>query len=273
MKMVRIIVSIGIVVFTGTRLLASVVDVVDIPSVAMKKNIPTTIITPETVSTNRSAHFPVLYLLHGFSDNNQTWVSRTSIKNLADQYNIIVVCPDGGFSSWYFDSPVDPSFRYETFISKELVSYVDEHYTTLPQRESRAIAGQSMGGHGAMYLSIRHPDTFSVVVSFSGGVDLRPFPTKWDIAKRLGNIEDRRDDWTANSVITLAKALPPNELAISIDCGEGDFFIEVNRSLHQLLLQRHVPHDYTERPGGHDWAYWSNAVKYQMLFIAEHLKR
>jgi len=273
MKMMRLIMSLLVVVFATTRAIASVVDTIGIPSIAMKKTIPATIILPDAAATNRSARLPVLYLLHGFSDNNQTWVSRTPIRNLADQYKIIVVCPDGGFSSWYFDSPVDPLFRYETFISKELVRYIDEHYATLPQRESRAIAGQSMGAHGAMFLAIRHPDTFSVVVCLSGGVDLRPFPDKWDIAKRLGSFKDHRDRWTANSVITLAKTLPPNELAISIDCGESDFFIDVNRSLHQLLLQRQVPHDYTERPGGHNWAYWSNSIKYQMLFITDHLKK
>lgn len=273
LKMIRFAMGLLVVVFAAIRAQGSVVSTVAVPSIAMKTNIPTTIIMPDAAITNRSAHLPVLYLLHGYSDNYQTWVSRTPIKNLADQYKMIVVCPDGGFSSWYFDSPMDPSFRYETFVSKELVAYVDDHYATLPLRESRAIAGQSMGGHGAMFLAIRHPDTFSVVVCLSGGVDLRPFHDKWDIAKRLGSFEEHRDRWTANSVVTLAKTLPSNELAISIDCGESDFFIEVNRSLHQLLLQRKVPHDYTERPGGHNWSYWSNSIKYQMLFISDHLKR
>lgn len=243
-----------------------------VPSLAMKKDIPVTVILPNAYQPG-GARLPVLYLLHGYSDNNQTWSSRTSIKELADQYGIIVVCPDGGYSSWYFDCPVDPAWRYETFMAKELVAYVDGHYRTLPKRESRAIAGQSMGGHGAMFLSIRHHETFSVVVCLSGGVDLRPFPDKWDIAKRLGSFETYPDRWSSNSVITLATTLPPGELAVSIDCGVDDFFIAVNRNLHQLLRMRQVPHDYTERPGGHNWEYWSNAIKYQMLFISDHLKR
>jgi len=243
-----------------------------VPSPAMKKAIPVMVILPNAYNSN-GIRLPVLYLLHGYSDNNQTWASRTSIKELADQYDIIVVCPDGGYSSWYIDSPVDPAWHSETFMAKELVAYVDGHYQTLPKRESRAIAGQSMGGHGAMFLSIRHPDIFNVVVCLSGGVDLRPFPDKWDIAKRLGSFKDYPDRWAANSVITLATALPPGELAISIDCGMDDFFITVNRNLHRLLLTRQVPHDYTERPGGHNWEYWSNAIKYQMRFISDHLTR
>jgi len=243
-----------------------------VPSSAMKKDIPVTVVLPNAYLPE-SARLPALYLLHGYSDNNKTWTAGTSIKDLADLYSIIVICPDGGYSSWYFDSPVDPAWRYETFVVKELVAYVDGHFQTLPKRESRAIAGQSMGGHGAMYLSIRHPDQFSVVVCLSGGVDLRPFPDRWDIAKRLGRLKEHPDRWSANSVITLASTLPPGELAIAIDCGADDFFISVNRDLHQLLLKRKVPHDYTERPGGHNWEYWSNAIKYQMLFISNHLAR
>ena len=261
-----------LLLLTGLKVWSATVTNIVVPSPVMKRDIPVTVILPEAYRSD-SARLPVLYLLHGYSDNNQTWSARTSIKDLADQYGIIVICPDGGYSSWYFDSPVDPAWRYETFVARELVAYADGHYRTLPKRESRALAGQSMGGHGAMYLAIRHPDKFSVIVCLSGGVDLRPFPDEWDIAKRLGSLKDYPDRWSANSVITLASNLPPGELVISIDCGTDDFFIQVNRNLHQLLLTRQVPHDYTERPGGHNWQYWPDAIKYEMLFISNHLAR
>lgn len=264
--------SVLAMMFAAACAWSATVSTIAVPSPAMKKEISATLILPDACQTN-GARLPVLYLLHGYSDNHLGWASGTSIKQLADQYGIIVVCPDGGFSSWYFDSPVDPAMRYETFISKELTGYIDQHYRTLPKRESRAIAGLSMGGHGSMFLAIRHPDTFSVVVCLSGGVDLRPFPDKWDIAKRLGSYRDFPARWATNSVITLAKTLPPGKLAISIDCGADDFFIKANRGLHELLLLRKVPHDYTERPGGHNWQYWANAIKYQMLFISDHVAR
>ena len=251
---------------------SAMVSTISVTSPSMKKEVPVTIVEPNNYRKNGPG-LPVLYFLHGYSDNYQTWVARTSLKDLADRYGIIVVCPDGGYSSWYFDSPVDPAWRYETFVTKELVADIDHRYHTLAKSKSRAIAGQSMGGHGSMFLAIRHPETYSVVVCLSGGVDLRPFPGNWDIAKRLGTLKDHPDRWTANSVVTLAETLPPGQLAISIDCGVDDFFLTVNRNLHQLLLTRKVPHDYTERPGCHDWDYWANAIKYQMLFIADHLAR
>ena len=246
------------------------VSTIAIPSVGMKKDVPVTVILPNA-SQKPGSHLPVLYLLHGYSNNNGSWVERTSIRDLAEQYGIIVVCPDGGFSSWYFDSPEDPSYRYETFVSKELIAEVDKRFPTLPQRDARAIAGLSMGGHGALFLAFRHPDVYGTTVSFSGGVDLRPFPNNWDIAKRLGSLQEHPDRWKENSVVSLAEKVMPGQQAISIDCGEEDFFITVNRNLHDLLLARKIPHDYAERPGGHNWAYWANAIKYQMLFISEHL--
>ena len=251
---------------------SATVSTIAIPSKGMNKDVPVTVILPDA-SQKEGTRLPVLYLLHGYGNNNGSWLEKTSVRDLADQYGVIVVCPDGGFSSWYFDSPEDPSYRYETFVSKELIAEVDKRFPTLPRRESRAIAGLSMGGHGAFYLAFRHPEVFGTAVSFSGGVDLRPFPNNWDIAKRLGSLQEHPDRWKENSVITLAEKVTPGEQAISIDCGVDDFFIPVNRNLHALLLERHVPHDYTERPGEHKWPYWANALRYQMLFISDHLAR
>ena len=257
---------------------SATVTTIAVPSEEMKKEVPTTLILPDAYQKEADKKgedrcFPVLYLLHGYGGNNESWVTNTTIKELAEEYGVIVVCPDGGFSSWYVDSPEDPAWRYEAFVSKELIADIDRRYRTFPRRESRAIAGFSMGGHGALYLAFRHPELYGTAVSLSGGVDLRPFPEQWDIAKRLGSLQDHPKRWKENSVITLAEKVTPGQQAISIDCGVDDFFIGVNRNLHALLLDRHVPHDYTERSGNHSWNYWANAIKYQMLFISEHLAR
>lgn len=95
--------------------------------------------------------------------------------------SVIVVCPDGE-NSWYWDSPKDPSSRFETFVARELIDYVDAHYPTRGDRSGRAITGLSMGGHGGLWLSFRHKDTFGAGGSTSGGVDIRPFPENWEMA-------------------------------------------------------------------------------------------
>ena len=76
-------------------------------------------------------------------------------KNL---YNVIIVTPDGGYDSWYFDSPFVLDYQYETFLSSELVNYIDSNFNTIKDRSGREITGLSMGGHGALHTAIKHQD-------------------------------------------------------------------------------------------------------------------
>src|ERR1700712_5289812 len=124
-----------------------------------------------------------------------------------------------------------------------------------------------MGGHGALYLAFKHQDIFGAAGSMSGGVDIRPFPNNWDIAKRLGTYAEHPENWEKNSVINLVYLLTPNSLAIIFDCGTDDFFFKVNQNLHEKLLERNIPHDFIVRPGDHSIAYWTNSVNYQLLYM------
>ena len=185
---------------------------------------------------------------------------------------IIFVCPDGK-TSWYWDSPVNPSFRYETFISSELVKYIDEHYKTIADRKGRAITGLSMGGHGAMWNAIRHKDTFGASGSTSGGMDIRPFPKNWDMAKQLGEYESNKEVWDNHTVINQLDRLKDGSLAIIIDCGADDFFLQVNKAAHEALLKRGIGHDFIIRPGAHNPRYWNNAIDYQVLFFKKFFNK
>ncbi|WDE98047.1 alpha/beta hydrolase family protein [Lentisphaera profundi] len=248
------------------------VKTLEIFSEKMKKHIPASIILPDEYMKGDKS-FPVLYLLHGAGGNHMDWRNITSIATLADQYGMIVLCPDGAVTSWYFDSPIDPKFQYETHVAKECVTYLDKNYRTKADRKSRAISGLSMGGHGAMYLALRHPQTFSIAVPLSGGVDIRPFPNNWDIKKRLGEMSSNKKRWDDHTVIELAKNLKDGDLALSIDCGTEDFFLKVNRNLHTLLKSKGVKHNYEEHPGAHNWDYWKAAIIRQMPFISKEFKK
>lgn len=245
---------------------AAKVDTIQITSRSMRKAIKSVVITPEIY--NEKKEFPVVYLLHGYSGNYSDWITKVpSIQQLADRYEFIIVCPDGGFSSWYLDSPIDPNFRYETYMVKELMPFIDQKYKTIRSREGRAISGLSMGGHGALYLAFKHQDLFGAVGSMSGGVDIRPFPMNWDLPKRLGSMSEHADLWEQNTVTNLLYLLTPNMLSIIIDCGTADFFYTVNEQLHKKMIDRNIAHDYISRPGAHNWEYWSNSVAYQLLFM------
>ncbi len=180
---------------------------------------------------------------------------------------MIIVGVDGDFSSWYFDSPIDSTMKYETYVTKELVGFIDTTYNTIKNRKGRAVTGFSMGGHGSLYLSIRHQDIFGASGSMSGGVDFRPFPQNWDLNKRLGDIALYPENWKKNTVLYQLDLLKKDTLEIIIDCGIDDFFSAVNRQLHAKMLDLKIKHDYIERPGGHTRAYWDNALKYQVLFF------
>lgn len=245
---------------------AAKVETLNIRSETMKKDIPAVIAVPDSYAQNQEA-FPVVYLLHGYSGNYAGWSKLAPLAEFADRFHMILVCPDGAFDSWYFDIPTDPTCRYETYVSKEVVSYMDQHYRTVRTPKGRAIAGLSMGGHGAMFLALRHKETFGAAGSMSGGLDIRPFPTKWNISKHIGTIEEHPDQWEALTVINNIGNLKNGELALTIDCGVDDFFIQVNRNFHEALMKLKIDHDYTERPGGHTGQYWSNSLPYQLLFF------
>lgn len=251
---------------------AAKVDTVLTTSASMRKTIKAVVILPDAY--NKSKHYPVVYLLHGYSGNYADWITKaTSLAANSDLYNLIIVCPDGDYNSWYFDSPIDSSKRYETYVSKELTGFIDSHYATVASPKGRAITGLSMGGHGALYLAFRHLDVFGAAGSMSGGVDLQPFPANWDIAKTLGSYADHPEEWKNNSVINLLYLLQNHSLPIIFDCGTEDFFYPVNRRLHEKMLEYHIPHTFVSRPGGHTWDYWADAVKYQLMFMNDFFVR
>ena len=256
-----------ILVFASTQ--AAIIDTIQVYSQSMQKNIKAIIVTPDNYASAKE--LPVVYLLHGFSGNYLDWITKAKgFEKAADQYSLIIVCPDGGFGSWYWNSPIDPKSQYETFVSDELVKAIDTKYKTIKDRTGRAITGLSMGGHGALYLAIKHQDVFGAAGSMSGGVDIRPFPNNWDMAKQLGTYAQQPERWEKNTVINLLNLLTPNSLAIIFDCGTDDFFFKVNENLHQQLMYRNIPHDFITRPGAHTWPYWINSVKYQLLFFRNY---
>ncbi len=252
---------------TSFSAFAGTADTLTLFSNAMYKNIKCVVIKPDSYAsgTNR---YPVVYLLHGYSGNYTDWVTKVpELKSYADENQLLIVCPDGGFSSWYFDSPIDTSMRYETHVAKEVVQSIDQRYRTIADRKHRAITGLSMGGHGGLFLAWRHADIFGACGSMSGGVDINASRLKFDISKRIGDTLTNAGNWKKYTVINLIEKTPQAPLAIIVDCGTEDFYYEANRNLHQKMLALKIPHDYIERPGQHNWAYWTIAVPYQLLYF------
>ncbi|GAA6771102.1 alpha/beta hydrolase family protein [Flavobacterium sp. CGRL2] len=256
---------------------AAKVDTLQVASTAMGKTYKAAVVLPNSYSKSKAA-FPVMYLLHGAYGHFSDWLKNTPNKklvhNLADQYNMIIVMPEGETFSFYLDSPVNKESQFETFITQEVIQKVDKTYRTISNRNGRVITGLSMGGHGALYLSGRHPDLFCAAGSMSGAVDMSAMLNRDSSAQVVklmqpvfGDKSGSTELYEQNSVLRMADKLKANKLPLIIDCGVDDFLIEPNRELHRRLVYNKVDHDYTERPGAHTWDYWENSLPYHVLFF------
>lgn len=260
-----------------TMTYAAKVDTLQVASTAMGKTYKAAVVLPNSYSKSKTA-FPVMYLLHGAYGHFSDWLKNTPNKklvhSLADQYNMIIVMPEGETFSFYLDSPVNKESQFETFITQEVIQKVDKTYRTISNRNGRVITGLSMGGHGALYLSGRHPDLFCAAGSMSGAVDMSVMLNRDSSAQVVklmqpvfGDKSGSTELYEQNSVLRMADKLKSNKLPLIIDCGVDDFLIEPNRELHRRLVYNKVDHDYTERPGAHTWDYWENSLPYHVLFF------
>lgn len=261
---------------------ASTVDTLQIPSVAMSKTYKAAVVLPNSYAKGKAV-YPVLYLLHGAYGHFSDWLSNTpnknTVKSLADQYNIIIVMPEGETFSFYLNSPVNKGSQFETYITEEVIQKIDKTYRTVNDKKGRVIAGLSMGGHGALYLSAKHPDLFCAAGSMSGAVDMRTILGREPneqflklIQPVFGDQSNNAELYAQNAVVEMIDKIKANKLALIIDCGVDDFLIEPNREFHRRLVYEKISHDYIERPGAHTWEYWDNALPYQLLFFSKILK-
>lgn len=240
------------------------VDSLNVYSPSMKKEVKTLVIRP-TSSTKEK--IPTVYILHGYSGYPKRTLNQDipALQALSKEMKIIFVLPDGNYDSWYVDSENQNS-KYETFVAKELVNYVQHHYKSDPSKT--AIMGWSMGGHGALYLGARHQNTFSAIGSLCGVMDFTPFGNDYGVPKTMGTDSE---NWKNYTVMSQIEKLKNSKQQILISCGTEDLLIGQNRKLHEHLLLLKIPHVYEERPGAHNANYWSKAAITQIFQLNQFL--
>ena len=262
------------------------VDTIAVYSPSMKKTLKAAISFPSGYEKGES-RYPVVYLLHGGSGAYSDWYQKVTekgiVNQLAEEHKVLIVTPGVGPASYYYDSPLLDSVRYETYMIQELIPFIDKNYRTLAQKESRAITGLSMGGHGAITLAAKHPTLFIAAGSMSGvmnidtdlwkvGEDFRSLRKKGQI-EMLGAINYQGPLFNPYTAVGLVDQLKNQKVSLIIDCGVDDFLIETNRQMHSLLMEKKVAHEYIERPGAHTWNYWTEALPVQFFFLSKSLKR
>jgi len=231
------------------------------------------ILLPPDYDTS-TRRYPTLYLLHGYGDDNTAWSYMTNLSGYGAHHEMIIVMPDGS-KSFYVNSASDPKARFEDFITKDLVAYVDSHYRTIPQPRARAIAGLSMGGYGAAELGLKHAHEFSALGSFSGAVGVAheapaaPDPKASAQARRdrqatddlLGPVgSPARADH--DPFVWLDKVAPADLPFIYVACGGEDFLVEQNRAFVRAMAARKIPYEYREiSPRVHAWDFWDDQIR------------
>jgi S-formylglutathione hydrolase FrmB len=268
-----------------------VIEEQTVKSKILKRNVKYTIYLPADYETaNRT--YPVVYLLHGYSDDNTGWLQFGEVNRFADQAILdgtippmIIVMPDGG-TSWYINS-YDGKEKYEDFFIKEFIPHVEQAYRIKTERQYRGVAGLSMGGYGTLIYAIKYPQLFSAAAALSAAV----FPDDQLVNQPDNNYEnvfgqllgrglkgkDRLSaTWQANSVLNLVQTKTTDELSkvrYWIDCGDDDFLTIGNSMLHIALTEKKVPHEFRMRDGAHNWTYWRTGITNALSFIGDGFRQ
>lgn len=240
--------------------------------------------------SNRS--YPVLYLLHGYTDDETGWTQFGEVQAIADKQiqsgdaaAMIIVMPDAGVT-WYINSS-DGKTKFEDFFIKELIPFIDANYHTRPKKEFRAVAGLSMGGYGTLIMATKHTDLFAAAAPLSAAVFLdeeivNTPDDRWNnifgilFGKDLKGKDRLTDHYYKNSPLKIIETANVDDLKkvrFYIDCGDDDFLIKGNMALHAAMIDKKVPHEFRVREGAHTWTYWRTALPEVLKFISESFHR
>ncbi len=207
----------------------------------------------------------VLYLLHGLGDDASAWQRYTSIETLAAAYGLVVVMPSAG-RSFYIDQPNGQA--YFSYIVDELPRYLGDVFGLAPRREDTLIAGNSMGGYGALKAALLRPGCYAAAASFSGALSLEILRTLpgdprqaefaylfGDLSKLAGGEHDPAV-WLRGAA---ANAAPLPRLFIA--CGRQDDLYPLSRMTFAACVELGIPVEYYEDDGRHDWFFWDRQIR------------
>jgi len=227
-----------------------------------------TVILPERAAgqigmggTDSDAPPPVLYLLHGLSDDDTIWLRRTSIERYVSALGLAVVMPQV-HRSFYIDEAYGEKFW--TFVSEELPAIVQSFFRVSSAPEDTYVAGLSMGGYGAFKLALRHPERFAAAASLSGALAFHAGVESDDIVRpaMMTRIFGDAGDTGTDDLIHLLETADPAELPpLFLTCGTDDLLLEANRHFVDAAAARGVDLLSSFAPGEHEWGYWDTHIQ------------
>jgi enterochelin esterase-like enzyme len=236
--------------------------------------------------------YPVVYLLHGYTDDHTGWVQFGEVNRYADKAiqegsipPMIIVMPNGD-SSFYINS-YDGKEKYEDFFIKEFMPAIEKAYRIKAVKRYRGVAGLSMGGYGTLIYSLKYPELFAAAAPLSAAVfdDAAAIGTpdnRWDATfgqlygRGLKGKDRLTEAWNNNNILKIVERKSSDDLKkvrYWIDCGDDDFLTTGNALLHVALVEKGVPHEYRVRDGAHNWTYWRTGIIEALAFIGESFRQ
>lgn len=258
-----------------------------IKSSILNKDVRYTIYFPAGYESSERS-YPVVYLLHGYTDDDTGWLQFGEINRLADKAiadgtipPMVIVMPDGGVS--FYMNAYDGKEKYEDFFVNEFMPKIEGMYKIKAQKRFRGIAGLSMGGFGSLNYALKYPDLFTAVAPLSAAIwddnAIETTPNEnWDrtlgqlFGKNLKGKERLTKTWYDNSALKMVETKSAEDLKkvrYWIDCGDDDFLTKGNCLLHVAMTEKKVPHEFRMREGGHTWDYWRSGIIPALEFIGK----
>lgn len=236
--------------------------------------------------------FPVLYLLHGKTDDHSIWQRRTSVERYASDKNLAIVMPETHLGA-YTDQKY--GYRYMTYVSEEVPAVCHRMFRISAAREKSFVAGLSMGGYGALKIGLLCGDRFSKVAAYSSGCDRylslpawtrevssitalrgmegsvpqREYDDAMHFFLTFGSPEEYLQDETNNLFLLCDRVMrekrPLPEIYMS--CGMEDAAFEKNLRLHRRMEEAGIPHTFVQDHGGHAWSYWDRHIQDTLQWV------
>ena len=271
--------------FVSNAQYRKVMDDLSLPSKILKGERKFAVCLPPNYDSS-SRSYPVLYLLHGYTDDHTGWIQFGEVLHIADRAILsgestamIIVMPDADTGGAGYTNALSGKWNYEDFFFEEFMPHIEERFRIKKDKRFRAIAGLSMGGGGSFIYALRRPDLFSSAAPLSASLGPQSLEEMKDFTY-LGytssnhNQKDFERYSNRNNPLQLVENMEAkdlNSVRWYIDCGDDDFLYKSNSLMHIKMRGKNVKHEFRIRDGGHSWSYWRASLPKVLEFISDHL--